>query len=175
MKNSNYYTFKAEEFIIKIAFCAYWMLVGMVVGSLISLFTSKNTGVYNKINKPNQSDQPIISADTDTIKVYTSLVDSNVYREIIANKIHHPDIVLAQAKLETGNYKSKVCIIYNNLFGLRKPDGSYYKFNSWQESVKAYKDWVQNKYTPSSDYYDFLDSIGYAEDIDYTSKLKNMI
>ena len=89
--------------------------------------------------------------------------------------VKHPKTVLAQAKLETGNYKSKACNIYNNLFGLRKPDGSYYKFNSWQESVKAYKNWIQNKYTPPNDYYNFLDSMGYAEDINYTNKLRNMI
>ena len=102
-------------------------------------------------------------------------MDSNVYSEIVAQEIYHPDIVLAQAKLETGNYKSKACKVYNNLFGLRRPDGSYYKFNSWQESVKAYKDWVQNKYTPPNDYYDFLDSIGYAEDESYTDKLRDMV
>lgn len=161
---------KVKESTLKIAFCACLVLVGIVIGLLINLFTPKTTVIYKEINKPNQ---PTISADT--IKPYSSLMDSIVYREILAQKIHHPDIVLAQAKLETGNYKSKVCIVYNNLFGLRKPDGSYYKFNSWQESVKAYKDWVQNKYIPLNDYYDFLDSIGYAEDANYTSKLRDMI
>ena len=104
----------------------------------------------------------------------TTLNDSILYLALIYYDVKHPKTVLAQAKLETGNYKSKVCTVYNNLFGLRKPDGSYYKFNSWQESVKAYKDWVQNKYTPPNDYYDFLDSIGYAEDGNYTNKLKDI-
>lgn len=174
MKDSNYYSYflRIRESILKIIFYTYWILVGVVIGLLVNFFTPKTTVVYKEINKPNQSTIP---ADTATIKPYSSLRDSNVYHEIVAQKIHHPDIVLAQAKLETGNYKSKACIVYNNLFGLRKPDGSYYKFNSWQESVKAYKDWVQNKYTPPNDYYDFLDSIGYAEDINYTNKLRNMV
>ena len=174
MKDSNYYSYflRVKESTLKLIFYTYWILVGVVIGLLVSFFTPKTTVVYKEINKPNQ---PIISADTDTVKAYSSLVDSNVYREIVSQKIYYPDIVLAQAKLETGNYKSKACAIYNNLFGLRKPDGSYYKFNSWQESVKAYKDWVQNKYTPPNDYYDFLDSIGYAEDGNYTSKLKDMV
>ena len=175
MENSNYFFMKVKESTIKIIFYTYCILIGVVIGLLVSLFTPKTTVVYKEINKPNQSNQHIISADTDTIKAYSSLVDSNVYREIVANKIHHPDIVLAQAKLETGNYKSKACTVYNNLFGLRKPDGSYYKFNSWKESVQAYKDWVQNKYTPPNDYYDFLDSIGYAEDESYTNKLRDML
>lgn len=166
------YFIKVKESTLKITFCAYWVFLGIVIGLIINLFTPKTTVVYKEINKPNHT---IISSDTDTIKHYSLLEDSNVYREIVANKIHHPDIVLAQAKLETGNYKSKVCIVYNNLFGLRKPNGSYYKFNSWQESVKAYKNWVQNKYTPPNNYYDFLDSIGYAEDGNYTNKLKDMV
>jgi hypothetical protein len=139
MKDSNYsYLFiKFKDSTLKITFCVFWVLLGIVIGLSVDLFTPKTTVVYKEINKPNQH---VISADTDTVRPYSSLVDSNVYREIVAQKIHHPDIVLAQAKLETGNYKSKACTSYNNLFGLRKPDGSYYKFNSWQESVKAYKD-----------------------------------
>ena len=174
MKDSNYYSYflRVKESTLKLIFYTYWILVGIVIGLLVNFFTPKTTVVYKEINKPNQ---PIISADTDTVKAYSSLMDSNVYREIVSNNIYHPDIVLAQAKLETGNYKSKVCIVYNNLFGLRKPNGSYYKFNSWQESVKAYKDWIQNKYTPPNDYYDFLDSIRYAEDGNYTNKLKDMV
>lgn len=172
MKDSNYYSYflRVKESTLKLIFYTYWILVGVVIGLLVNFFTPKTTVVYKEINKPNQ---PIISADT--IKPYSSLMDSNVYREIVSNNIYHPDIVLAQAKLETGNYKSKACTVYNNLFGLRKPDGSYYKFNSWQESVKAYKDWVQNKYTPPNDYYDFLDSIRYAEDDSYINKLRDMV
>ena len=174
MKDSNYYSYflRVKESILKLIFYTYWILVGIVIGLSVNLFTPKITVVYKEINKPNK---PIISSDTDTVKAYSSLEDSSVYREIVAHKIYHPNIVLAQAKLETGNYKSKVCTVYNNLFGLRKPDGSYYKFNSWQESVKAYKDWIQNKYTPPNDYYDFLDSIRYAEDASYISKLKDMV
>lgn len=174
MKDSNYYSYflRVKESTLKLIFYTYWISVGMVIGLLVNFFTPKTTMVYKEINKPNQ---PTISADTDTVKAYSSLVDSNVYREIVSQKIYHPDIVLAQAKLETGNYKSKACTVYNNLFGLRKPDGSYYKFNSWKESVKAYKDWVQNKYIPPNDYYDFLDSIRYAEDGNYTNKLKDMV
>ena len=42
--------------------------------------------------------------------------------ELKLNKIQHPEIVLAQARLETGGYTSKVCGTCNNLFGLRKGD-----------------------------------------------------
>ena len=83
-------------------------------------------------------------------------------------------IVLAQALLETGYFSSRVCQVYNNLFGLRHPsDGSYYAFDHWEESVRAYRDDVQYKYK-GGDYYAFLDRIGYAEDASYTSKVRRL-
>lgn len=81
-------------------------------------------------------------------------------------------VVLAQALLETGYFTSRVCTECNNLFGLRRPsDGSYYEFPRWEDSVKAYCDYVQYKYK-GGDYYQFLDRIGYAEDRDYTTKVR---
>ena len=88
--------------------------------------------------------------------------------------VKFPQIVAAQALLETGYFTSRVCLENNNLFGLRCPsNGSYYTFNSWEESVKAYKDYVQYKYK-GGNYYDFLNRIGYAEDSSYISKVMSL-
>ena len=85
--------------------------------------------------------------------------------------VHHSRIVIAQALLETGYFTSRLCLENNNLFGLRRPsDGSYYKFVHWEESVKAYRDYVQYKYK-SGDYLTFLKDIGYASDRSYTRKV----
>lgn len=46
--------------------------------------------------------------------------------------------------------------------------------HSWEESVKAYKDYVQYKYREGS-YYDFLNKIGYAEDQAYLIKVKRIV
>ena len=91
--------------------------------------------------------------------------DQQVYQELLKYNIKHPEIVLAQAKLETGNYTSVLCRKHGNLFGLRLRSG-YAKVNTWQESVKAYRDWVQYKYK-GGDYYAFLKRIGYASNPDY--------
>ena len=45
--------------------------------------------------------------------------------------------------------------------------------HSWEESVKAYKDYVQYKYKVGN-YYDFLNRIGYAEDGSYISKVMSL-
>ena len=53
-------------------------------------------------------------------------------------KVKHPEIVLAQGILETGHFKSNVCINNNNLFGLKKSSTKYYKFTHWSESIVFY-------------------------------------
>ena len=71
----------------------------------------------------------------------------NLYKEIIRNGTLYPKIVLAQAILETGWFRSSVCRNKHNLFGLTNPrTGKYYEFNHWTESVRAYYTKVQYKY-----------------------------
>jgi flagellum-specific peptidoglycan hydrolase FlgJ len=89
--------------------------------------------------------------------------------------IQHSDIVLAQSILETGHYRSKLCKENNNLFGLyNSKKKEYFKFTHWTESVEAYKKYIQYKYQ-GGDYYNFIDSIGYASDSLYIPKLKNIV
>ena len=91
----------------------------------------------------------------------------NLYKEIIRNGILYPKIVLAQAILETGWFRSSVCRNKHNLFGLTNPHtGKYYEFNHWTESVRAYHTKVQYKYK-GGNYLLWLDEIGYAEDPNY--------
>lgn len=90
--------------------------------------------------------------------------------ELVTQGIKCPDIVYAQAKLETGNFTASIFLVKNNLFAFRGKNG-YYSYDSWQESVKVYKLW-QDEYYRDGDYYDFLDKIGYAEDSCYLKKVK---
>jgi len=103
-----------------------------------------------------------------------SLTAENVLAMLEKYEVKFPKIVLAQALLETGNFSSDLCRINHNLFGLRHPsDGSYYTFDTWEESVRAYRDDVQYKYS-AGDYYTFLTRIGYAEDRQYASKVRRI-
>ena len=106
----------------------------------------------------------------DTIKAENHLPEltiPNLYKEIIRNGILYPKIVLAQAILETGWFRSSVCLNKHNLFGLTNPrTGKYYEFNHWTESVRAYYTKVQYKYK-GGNYLLWLDKIGYAEDPNY--------
>lgn len=99
----------------------------------------------------------------------------NLYKEIIRNGILYPKIVLAQAILETGWFRSSVCKNKHNLFGLTNPrTGKYYEFNHWTESVRAYYTKVQYKYK-GGNYLLWLDEIGYAEDPKYIIAVENVL
>ena len=47
-----------------------------------------------------------------------SLCDENLIITLKYYGLDNTDIILAQAKLETGNYSSRICREYNNVFGL---------------------------------------------------------
>lgn len=103
-----------------------------------------------------------------------ALTIPNLYKEIIRNGILYPKIVLAQAILETGWFRSSVCRNKHNLFGLTNPrTGKYYEFNHWTESVWAYYTKVQYKYK-GGNYLLWLDEIGYAEDPKYIIQLNKV-
>lgn len=99
--------------------------------------------------------------------------------------VKYPDIVYAQAKLESGNFNSPLFKLNNNLFGMTtigdRPTtckGSKYGFayfNTWKNSVLDYLIY-QCLYLNDKtyeEYLQYLDSV-YAEDEEYTSKIKNI-
>lgn len=99
----------------------------------------------------------------------------NLYQEIIRNGIQYPRIVLAQAILETGWFRSPLCRNRHNLFGLTNPKtGKYYEFNHWTESVCAYYTKVQYKYK-GGNYLLWLRDIGYAEDPMYVREVIHIL
>lgn len=136
--------------------------------------TSQKQAVPKKgkqtFSKPKQSHLP-------------ELTIPNLYQEIIRNGIRHPKIVLAQAILETGWFRSPLCRNRHNLFGLTNPKtGKYYEFNHWTESVRAYYTKVQYRYcqknqtsTSDVDYLKWLQQIGYAEAPMYIQSVKEIM
>lgn len=125
-------------------------------------------------NKTSPKMEPTKEVWTES-KTLPALTIPNLYQEIIRNGIRHPKIVLAQAILETGWFRSPLCRNRHNLFGLTNPKtGKYYEFNHWTESVRAYYTKVQYRYGQKSrinssdvDYLKWLRDIGYAEDPRY--------
>lgn len=64
----------------------------------------------------------------------SELTIPNLYKEVIRNGILYPNIVLDQAILETGWFRSSVCRNKHNLFRLTNPHTwKYYEINYWTE------------------------------------------
>lgn len=135
-----------------------------------SVFITFLKTYINDLNKGLSHIVPTAKSDITT----SDLTLQAVYQEVVKKNILFPKIVVAQAILETGYFSSRVCLEYNNLFGLRRRNGEYYRFKTWQESVDAYRNYVQYKYT-GGDYFTFLDHIGYAEDKNYTAKVRTIV
>ena len=170
--------------------CGLRIEAGTVVA--VSGNTGRSTGPHLHIrlrrNGESIDPNPFISSLNDYINDLQDRIVSLKFKEEpdmklnIANlskmleryHVAYPKIVIAQALLETGYFTSRVCWECNNLFGLRRPsDGKYYEFKRWEDSVKAYRDYVQYKYK-GGDYFQFLNRIGYAEDKTYVSKVRQI-
>lgn len=128
--------------------------------------------------EPKEYKLPEVKADTLEYRqhFHSKLPQDGLMEALIYYDIKYPHIVYAQALIETGNFKSDLCLSDNNLFGLYNSSrGKYHRFDHWTESVIAYKDFIQRRYKPPEDYYKFLQRIGYAEDSNYISKLKEVV
>ena len=106
---------------------------------------------------------------------YEDANDSNVMACLLYYKVKCPKIVLAQGKLESGNFKSNYFLSSNNLFGLKDNKGKYRKFKYWTQSVKLYTNVIQKRYKPPENYFIFLWRIRYARDPRYIKKLKHIL
>lgn len=111
-----------------------------------------------------------------------------VFNEIIKNEIKHPNIVLAQSILESGNFKSYIFIKNNNLFGMKLPKSrnttatgtnkGYAKYDTWEDSIKDYS-LYQEKILKGRELSDenYLKFIGrkYAEEPEYVNLITKIL
>ena len=119
-----------------------------------------------------------------------SLTHELLYEQINQKNIKFPDIVFAQAVLESGHFKSQLFINQNNLFGMRAPKKrettainkgkkEYALYNDWDSSIEDYQLWqeftLKNKGNLTRSQYFALLSRVYASDRKYVSSLKRVI
>lgn len=160
----------------------YYMVISTMKQSLFNIVISiivlalgiSQIFIYKKMLEI-QEPEPYIEYE-EVITFFDKSPEEGLMEALMYFNVQHPHIVYAQAVLETGNFNSRICKEYNNLFGLydsrRK---QYYTFNHWSESVVAYVKYIQYRYLPPKDYYKFLQDIGYAEDPKYIDKLKIIV
>lgn len=139
------------------------MLIGMAI--IWHYYT-----VTTMLNEQKESHEICVKWKTDHFK----LTEENLFNELVAQGVDYPEIVLAQAILETGNFQSYSCKTRNNLFGLKRKDGTYIIFDHWTDAVHAYKKYIQKYKEIPTDYYEFLNNLGYAEDSVYVERVKQI-
>lgn len=107
-----------------------------------------------------------------------------VLEQIILHNILYPEVALAQARFESGNFKSYIFKQNNNMFGMRLPKArkttaiakhkNYAVYDSWISSIQDYKLWQDNiphKYKINKKtYLSYLQRI-YASNTNYISML----
>lgn len=134
------------------------------------------TLLYKYEGKANGTESTISPSPPPKPMFFQKPAEEGLKEALVFYDIHHPDIVYAQAILETGHFQSQGCLRDNNLFGLyNSRSKKYHKFSHWAVSVVKYKEWIQRRYKPPEDYYKFLSRIGYASDPTYISKLKQIV
>ena len=102
----------------------------------------------------------------------TALTKENVWNYILSKGIKYPKIVYNQSMLESANLTCTQCSLDdNNLFGFRN-DSIYFKFPTWMSSIDYYHIWQYRRLREGEDYYNFLKRIKFAEDTNYTKRLK---
>jgi len=123
-----------------------------------------------------------------TLKPSNEISYQGLYNEILEQGLEFPDIVFAQAVLESGHFKSKVFKENNNLFGMKQPSkratvskgksNGYAVYDFWQESVEDY--YLYQEYSfrkrnfTRSEYLSRLDRT-YASTSGYSKKLLSII
>lgn len=101
--------------------------------------------------------------------------------------IKYIDVMVAQARLETGNYTSKVFREGRNLFGMKLPERrettavgehrNHAKYTSWVSSVDDYKIWQCNVLAKVRSKKQYLAYIGknYAENPKYLKLIQKQL
>lgn len=149
----------------------FYLLLGLILG--VSIATANNPkSTENTIRIELVKDSAKVTPKTVKV-IKPSLNENNLKAELIKQNIPHHNIVLAQAKLESGNFKSDLARTHQNIFGLKK-GSKYRKYNHWTECVSDYKRFISNRYK-GGNYYVFLNKIGYATHPNYVEMLKELV
>ena len=172
-KSLNFETVNPVKLWTNIAICtAILVTIGWISGT--------NKYIINKITHTTEV--------TDTLIVHGEKFSEEKLVELLKNcNIKFPYIILAQAKLESGDFKSKIFKQNNNLVGLRKARRRLTTALSEKNGYAYYRDWVDCVFdigmwqstfacniTSETEYFQIL-SEKYAEDTQYIEKLKNII
>jgi hypothetical protein len=149
-------------------------------------------GITSMVTINRLNDVRFISEETKAIILHEADKQNEFSREklkayILELNVKYPHIVMAQAELETGGFKSRIFKENHNLFGMKvatkrpttnkgEENGHAY-YENWRESVVDYAFYSAqylSNIKSEADYLEYLKQ-SYAEDPNYVNKLINII
>jgi len=130
----------------------------------------------------------IFYGKNDTIVVHSTEFSEQALIEMLMDcNVKYPHIVLAQAKLESGHFTSKIFKQNHNMFGMRKAHQRITSAQDEKDTYAFYRDWMDCVYdyamyqssvmcsvSNENEYFAKL-STRYAEDPMYVTRLKAII
>jgi len=174
------YKYNRHELIFKQLKFKNYLIGSLVLSGL--LVTSYTLGRFTKLNNLSQYEKNILLINMKQ-EPFSEEKLIALMKEL---NIKFPHIVLAQAKLETNNYKSGIFKENHNLFGMKEArvrintakgtNRNHAYYDNWESSVYDYA-FYQCRYlsalTTEAEYYRYLGN-SYAEDVHYVSKIRKI-
>jgi len=153
--------------------------LGATVGLLLLFGFTSNPS--NEVQNLSQEDKLIV------IREYNEFSEEKLIEKITELNFRFPHIILAQAKLESGHFKSTIFLENNNMFGMKEAklranlakgtNRNHAYYDTWQESVIDYALYYSSylrSIKTEGEYFEYLKQ-NYAEDKTYVQRLKQII
>jgi uncharacterized FlgJ-related protein len=155
------------------------MGLGAAVGLLLVFGFTSNPA--NEVQNLSQEEKLIV------VREYNEFSETKLIEKITELNFKYPYIILAQAKLESGHFKSTIFLENNNMFGMKEAklranlakgtNRGHAYYETWQESVIDYALYYSSylrSIKTEGEYFEYLRQ-NYAEDLTYVQRLKEII
>jgi len=153
--------------------------LGAAVGLLLVFGFTSNPA--NKVQNLSQEERLIV------IREYSGFSESKLIEKISQLNFKYPYIILAQAKLESGYFKSTIFLENNNMFGMKQAklranlakgtNRNHAYYDTWQDCILDYALYYSTYLSDiktEGEYFEYLRQ-NYAEDKTYVQRLKQII
>ena len=153
--------------------------LGAAVGLLLIFGFTSNPA--NKVENLSQEERLIV------IREYSGFSESKLIEKIDQLNFRYPHIILAQAKLESGHFKSTIFLENNNMFGMKEAklranlakgtNRNHAYYDTWQDCILDYALYYSTYLSDiktEGEYFEYLKQ-NYAEDPTYVQRLKQII
>lgn len=152
---------------------------GAAVGLLLVFGFTSNPA--NKVQNLSQEEKLIV------IREYNDFSEQKLIEKITQLNFRYPHIILAQAKLESGHFKSTIFLENNNMFGMKEAklranlakgtNRNHAYYDTWQDCIIDYALYYSTYLSDiktEGEYFEYLKQ-NYAEDKTYVQRLKQII